>query len=453
MVAGKHAPSDAISSSYSSLSSVGALVTLEEYTRLYNGPLADALQFLSEHVVGRQNATTARNSLFLLQEERSKSNLKQPERTRADKAVARLSSTKQASAVHTNQLAGWQDKSDVIVAQVDKLQKKLNQKRRLLLLLQVLEEKQDLRMKRVEEMTRAIDELKQTVGQSQKQIPSIPNLPRSLNAQWSRVSNTRDSMASLHAYIIRLSRLFESPASADGTLRLQRVVIRSLGADHPDAGRAFDRCISLAHARANDKLQPKLLQNRSVDLDAKMHSNKEKEAELQKLADLSTALRLLSNGHVTSISNFTEFVSDTLRTSLQEVSRSSKGHVDISRASIVAHGFAEPTPESFVSLVARVCRMHGNVQVRTILDEIERVIKHSHRRLSLADPSRLPQPVVVDQALMADYRSSMQNAHDRATKLLARKTEKAGMGRSLANDVEALLRESRLAIGLLPAKD
>jgi hypothetical protein len=46
----------------------------------------------------------------------------------------------------------------------------------------------------------------------------------------------------------------------------------------------------------------------------------------------------------------------------------------------------------------------------------------------------------------------MQAARDRVTKVLPRKAEKAVVGGRLANDVEALLRESRLVIGL-PTKD
>jgi hypothetical protein len=51
--------------SYTALSALGAPLTLEEYTRLFNGPLADILTFLSEHLVGRQAAASARTTLFL----------------------------------------------------------------------------------------------------------------------------------------------------------------------------------------------------------------------------------------------------------------------------------------------------------------------------------------------------------------------------------------------------
>lgn len=53
------------SSSYDGLSALGAPLTLQEYTRLANGPLGDALTFLSEHLVGRHAAASARTTIFL----------------------------------------------------------------------------------------------------------------------------------------------------------------------------------------------------------------------------------------------------------------------------------------------------------------------------------------------------------------------------------------------------
>lgn len=52
-------------SSYAALAALGAPVTQEEYTRLSKGSLADILTFLSEHLVGRHAAATARHTLFL----------------------------------------------------------------------------------------------------------------------------------------------------------------------------------------------------------------------------------------------------------------------------------------------------------------------------------------------------------------------------------------------------
>ncbi|KAJ7705422.1 hypothetical protein B0H17DRAFT_1326225 [Mycena rosella] len=471
------APTDAgIFSSYSSLSSLGAPITLEDYTRIYKGPLADALQFLAEHVVGRQAAANARASLFLAQEERAKSNLKQPDTTRSsgDKAVARLSSAKKSSTLYTSQLGDAEAKAHATRAQADGLQKKLDEKRRLLLLLQVLEAKQSLRTKRIEEMTRMIEDLRREncqcwpvseMGNRRPPMPSLvsthfqitpfqnPPEMKPTEALSSRVSNTRDAVAGLHNYTIRLSRFLKSPAPGEGTFRLQRAIARRLGPGHPETAQALDQCILYARTLADQKLQPNLqTQSANIrELEAKTHSNQEKAQKLQKLADLSTALRLLCEHHVSSIADFTENASHPLRRSLQEESRLSKDHVDISRAAIASDNRLaklSENPLSFLTLVTQACRMQGSVGARAILAEVERIIRHAHRRASLLDAGRLPRPAGVDPSLIDEYRSTTDAAHDRATKLLTRKAEKAVMGRSLASDVEALLRESRVALGL-----
>ncbi|KAJ6558662.1 hypothetical protein B0H10DRAFT_2120656 [Mycena sp. CBHHK59/15] len=450
-----------LSSDYSSLSLLGAPVTIEEFTRLYHGPLADALHFLSEHIVGRTEVSEKRNTILRSQQARSKSNLKQPDTARSDveKATARLSSGKKSFEVHAAQLSDRQAKLHSAQEQADDLQKKLDHQRRLELLLGVLESKQNFRMKRMEEMTRLIENLKKEFVQENKQAPPITYLQNtSLETKAPRISSTRDSLANLHRCSIRISRLLKSwtPSATDGMLRLRGVVAQSLGTNlrHPDTTQTLDRCISFARMRANQKVQLET-QHPSFDvrvLDDKRRSNKEKEKNLQGLADLSTALRLLSDNHVTSILNFFEDSSDNLRASLQSEAQLSKGHVEISRLSIIAEKLVNPSAESFATQVARVCQMHGNVAVRSILEEVERVIKHSLRRRTLVDLARLPQPVVADGAVIDDYRRATHVAYDRVTKLLTRKAEKAIMGRSLANDVEALLRESRLVLGLL-AKD
>ncbi|KAJ7100659.1 hypothetical protein B0H15DRAFT_457446 [Mycena belliarum] len=441
---------------YSSLSSLGAPVTLEELTRLYNGPLADALQFLSQHVVGRHAASSTRASIAIAQEERSKSHLKQPDTARSsgEKAVARLSSAKQASAVYSKQLADSEAKTHATRAQADNLQHKLDHKRKMLLLLRTLETKQSLRIKRLEEMTKLVDELRGTASQHHAQFIGMPTSPNA-EAQIRRVSisNTRDSMTDLHSYIIRLSRLVESSSSGNSNAmqQLKEIIAQSSGPDSPlNATLTIERCFSHAHGLAVQHLALPSRSSSICDLKVKRLTNLEKEVSLQRSADLSTALRRLCDCHIQSIVEFAEMVSHPLRRLLHEESRRSKGYVDIARLSIVADALIEPSDKlSFLAQVIRVCRMHGNVGVRTILDEVEHVIRHSYRRVSLWDTSdRLPEPGDVDTVLIGTCRSSMQATHDRATKLLTRKAEKAVIGRSLAREVEELLRESRLVLGL-----
>ncbi|KAJ7220535.1 hypothetical protein GGX14DRAFT_431163 [Mycena pura] len=358
---------DDLSKAYSNLSSLGAPVTLEELTSLYSGPLADALRFLSEHIVGRQAASAGRVSLLLSQEQRLTSKLKQPDTTRsaADKAVARHTSANKTFALYTNELANCQEKLHTTSLQARALQKKMDEKRRLLVLLRVFESKQRLRMQRIEALTRAIEGEKQTVSESQKQpFPTVNAAQMPLQTQLWRISHARDCIAYIHSYHIRLSRFVETPGTGDGMLLLRQVVSRNLRKDpsHPDTNEALDRCISVACRLAADKLLPKFPNDslNRCELDTKRRYNKEKELRLQKLSELSTALGLLCDHHATSISNFINILSNRLEQAIQEECRLSKNHVEILRYSM-AEKPAKSTGESFKSRVIEACRMRGNV--------------------------------------------------------------------------------------------
>jgi hypothetical protein len=113
-------------------------------------------------------------------EAQAKSQLKQPAttRSRADKAVARLAAANTSSAVHTNQLAELREKMQasgalsfisilcgladlfIAAARLAALQRTLAAKRRLLLLLNVLETKHTLRTQRIKALTQKIDQLR-----------------------------------------------------------------------------------------------------------------------------------------------------------------------------------------------------------------------------------------------------------------------------------------------------
>ncbi|KAJ7267431.1 hypothetical protein C8J57DRAFT_1510527 [Mycena rebaudengoi] len=379
---------------------------------------------------------------------RLKSNLKQPDTTRsaADKGLARLSSARKSWEIHTTQLDEQQAKLYAAQKQAEDLRGTLAHKRKILFLLETVESKQHLRTKRIVELMKMIDHSRQgriTTCQSSQQV-KFKALP-SFETKTLRISNTRDSIANLHSRLVK-----SSTVEVDGALRLRKSIAHSLGRDfnHPDTTQALHQCISLARTRANDIRKYPLI----GELDARVESNRLKEEKLQSLLDLSLSLLLLPEHRRESIWNFTETSTHALRSSLQEEAQQSKGHVDILRLLITGEKLVLPPSDSFTAQVARICQMHGNVRVRNIVDEIERAIKHSHRRRNLVDMNGLPSPALIDQALIDNYRRNMQAARDRVTKVLPRKAEKAVVGGRLANDVEALLRESRLVIGL-PTKD
>ncbi|KAJ7621224.1 hypothetical protein FB45DRAFT_1092809 [Roridomyces roridus] len=403
-------------STYSALSSLGAPVTLDEFTQIYKSPLAEILDFLGEHLVGRRGAATARSQILSFQ---ATSNLKQP-RTDADRAVARLGSTSKACAVYGRELDERLTKSEVTQAKLDRLGRELARKKRLLLLLGVIEAKERVRIGRVEELGRRIASEETPV----RGVALEPRRVKQLVLPAPRVSNVKDCLAILHSLSTR------SPED-EATRRLRAVVTRRFDDAHVE--RIMNQCISFARRKSSP---------RRDSLEAQMRSNEEKSRELQTLVDLSVMLQRLCEAYVASRREFVQCISPALGQSLREEARSARGHVDILRVAIVTPG-TETTEESFSILVARACRMHGNVTVRSILDEVEHVLKRSHRRYNLtAHGQRLLQPVAVSK------NSDRSSAHERSTAVLLRKADKAVKGRLLADEVEAVFRDSRRVVGI-----
>ncbi|KAJ7319075.1 hypothetical protein DFH08DRAFT_891447 [Mycena albidolilacea] len=439
--------------SYTALSALGAPLTLEEYTRLFNGPLADILTFLSEHLVGRQAAASARTTLFLAQEAQAKSQLKQPAttRSRADKALARLAAARTSSVVYTTQSAELQEKTQTASARLAALQRQLDAKHRLLLLLKVLEAKHALRTQRIEALTRKIDELKHTPLQVLPVLtvsPSIcapPTVPRT--------SHTRDRLADLHRLMLR------TPApnfNTNPTQQLQRTVARILSTDpnHPYTKDVVERCLAFAQSHAgstHDNANGQRPDTRS--LDTKSQSNKEKALKLQSLVERCEALRLACEDNLAEISDHTISL-PSLSLSLKRTSQAAKGHVDLLRVLVLATAPEPINPEdkseSFASRVKHACGMSESVTTKAVLEEVGRVVRKAHRRQRLlhAGTSALlaPPSPSVDLAI---HLNTTETAHIRAVELLTRKAAKAGAGQARAVEVEGVISEWGKLVGVV----
>ncbi|KAJ6551407.1 hypothetical protein B0H19DRAFT_1264052 [Mycena capillaripes] len=456
-------------SSYTTLAALGAPLTPEEYTRLANGPLAEILTFLSEHLVGRHAAATARHTLFLAQEAQAKSHLKQPAttRSRADKAVARLGSAKTSSTVHTTQLAELQEKTRTTSARLAALQRQLTAKRRLLLLLDVLEKKHTLRTQRIEALTRSIAQLKNTPPR----LLPVPTPPAAAPASASsassaltpRISHTRDRLADLR-------RL----ASADLTAqvapdRLRQVVSRILVStlddserSERDAARVVEACLAFARRHSHSKSKSKSDSHSSskLDLDAKSRENKHKAERLQALVRRCAALASGCEGHLAGISTQTQTHTPSLRRLLQAEAHEAKGGVARLSASVVESASAsspsgggekqerekhgkqkqdgkEEREDSFAVRVANACRMPEAATTRVLLEEVGRVVRRAHRRQRLLDAGAL----AVDADATTDTRAvpAPVPTHAHALDLLTRKAAKAELGRARAEEVEGVV--------------
>ncbi|KAF7369077.1 hypothetical protein MVEN_00234600 [Mycena venus] len=415
------------SSSYTALSALGAPITLEEYTRLCNGPLADVLTFLSEHLIGRHAAASARTTLFLAQEAQAKSQLQQPAtmRSRADKAVARLGAAKTSSAVHSTQLAELQEKTRAASARLAALQHQLNAKRRTLLLLKVLDAKHALRAQRIEALTRKINELKHTPPQDIT-VPTPPSQKIDPDLNLSRISHTRDRLADLH-------RLTLVP-STDPSERLRRAIVRILSTDPNQTQRVVEHCLLVSQSRSrarekeDDERQPD-----AHSLDVKSQSNKAKALELKSLIERCEALRLVSfRPHGTRPPFPTPL--------LTADSRTAKGHVELLRALILDAQLKSREPDekagSFASRVRHACGMPESTTTRAVLEDVER--EHTGASVS-SIPVRLHCVRLRPRPLSSSVDPTTAHAH--AVELLTRKAAKAGAGQARAHEVEEVIGE------------
>ncbi|KAF7377641.1 hypothetical protein MSAN_00186900 [Mycena sanguinolenta] len=440
------------SSSYATLSALGAPVTLEEYTRLFNGPLADVLTFLSEHLVGRQAAASTRTTLFLAQEAQAKSQLKQPATTRSDaeKAVARLAAAKTSSVVYATQLTELQEKTQATSERLATLQRQLDAKRKTLLLLKVLEAKHTLNMQRIEGLTTKINKLRHTPLQALA-VPT-PLLQTNPGLALPRISHTRDCLADLHRLMLPLPA--RNPP-LDPRERLRRAVARILNTDfsHPDTKRVAESCLAFAQRYA-EAIRHRQKEKGTPDarlLDTKSQSNQERVVKLQSLVDRCAALRLLCDQNLAEISDNATASLPELRLSLQKTSQAAQGHVDFLRALVLAtQAKAKPTKaeesESFASLVKSICRMSESATTRAVLEEVERV-HTADNTSSIRARMRLlhPPPASVD---LAAHLKTTKAAHARGVELLARKAAKAEAGQARADEVERVIADWRKVMGV-----
>ncbi|KAJ7217400.1 hypothetical protein B0H12DRAFT_1153789 [Mycena haematopus] len=438
------------STSYAALSALGAPLTLEEYTRLFNGPLADVLTFLSEHLVGRHAAASARTTLFLAQEAQAKSQLKQPATTRshADKTAARLAAAKTSSVVYATQLE-LQEKTRAASARLAAQQRQLGAKCRILLLLKVLEAKHALTTQRIESLTRKINE--HTPPQALA-VPT-PHLKTKAYLTPPRISHTRDRLADLHRLMLPAPVLHPP---ADPRERLRSAIARILSTDpgHPDTKRAVESCLAFARRHAGSILnQQDEGTPDALLLYTKSQYNKEKVLKLQSLVERCAALRLACEQNLAEISNDATTSLPELRLSLQTESKAAKGHVDLLCALVLATQVSKPTKaeksESFASRVKFACGMLDSVTTRAVLEEVGRIVRKTHRRQSLlhAGASALAAPPPASVDLDAHLRTT-EAAHARGIELLTRKAAKAEAGQARADEVEKVIGDWRRVMGV-----
>ncbi|EPT01721.1 hypothetical protein FOMPIDRAFT_1015766 [Fomitopsis schrenkii] len=390
---------------------------------------------MAEHMQGRAEVNKVRATIQQAREAGTSSRVAgngQPtEYVKAKHAAARLKAAKTEFSDTENQINSRLEAISKSQREAAQLQDALDSKRRVLMLMQVLEEKETFRMFRVKEVDRLLGQL---------QIDPVN--------------------AALHAYHIRLSRTESSDGqrhdSAEARRRASEARLRAaLGESNADL---FESCQRIARSRAARDLQyesplppPSRQSSGADDADLnEMHARvTEKERNLQRLLDEVADLEKACTQNLQALSAFDELTRPALRESLQEEVKVIAGYVDLMRLSIIKSADDEDRPhdESILG---------GKTWKRALLDVQARIEQaHTMDIFCQGAPllSALPMRNSNDDSaaleeLIASHRVRQDQVDERNTSLLARKLEKAKYGDALGAQIEKLVSEKDIIAAL-----
>ncbi|GLB41027.1 hypothetical protein LshimejAT787_0902420 [Lyophyllum shimeji] len=137
-------------------------ISLDDFKRLYKGPFADVLLFMSEHVKGRKGVARDRHLIQRIREARDRPHLRRPDDVQSpvDRATAAMAAARRAEEVLRTQLGERQAALAQSQSKILELKETLADKRQVALLLRVLEERERVRVRRFQEMTKIMDNLR-----------------------------------------------------------------------------------------------------------------------------------------------------------------------------------------------------------------------------------------------------------------------------------------------------
>ncbi|KAF8880551.1 hypothetical protein BD779DRAFT_1548875 [Infundibulicybe gibba] len=322
-----------------------------QFKRLYHGPLADALLFLSVHMKGRADVALARQQIHQLREMRAKSGIKHPN------DVTRSAADKASAALYKKELDNEQVALIAPQAEIDGLERRLNDKRRVQMLLDALEQKEKLRIRRFREMKLLIEEQRKSTTRY-TELPEPTRRPVA-SLRKPRLSYTRDILAQLRSLVDRYS--------------------------HSGPDKLGQKIISSARERARYKVSyrnphPRATPISKHDIDAKLESIRDEELSLQHLSLKSLALLVLAEQSIQSISIFLNQTSGLLRSSIDKERLQVKGFVEVLRHQIVTNPETQREDGEFLRQAIVACGMRGNMAPGAVVDRVTSLLHRCHQQ-------------------------------------------------------------------------
>ncbi|KAI0772395.1 hypothetical protein BD413DRAFT_41896 [Trametes elegans] len=449
---------------HDSLVAIGAPpISHEELERLYQGRMAEVLDFVAANVVGRKKAAAARHSIQSQRVEQIRADQHvDPLYARVQRAEARLrnarvalEASEQAHRAQLQNVARHEREEAALQAGLDNQQKTV-------LILSILERKEEVRRQRFQEISRLLHELRDKAHEAYKAFEQgqvLPDAEIDTTGKPVRTEHTRDTLAALQAHGLTLSRLSALAKEAGLAARTQEAESRirdavariaAAGPDDLEVDALYDRYLAGAKSRARASVQyrsPLPTSDQQIEISEVVKRIAEKEEQMQQAGDRSAALILACARAVKVTSEFSQGAAPQLNSELQTEATQSRGYVDALRLSVISRdGPSDKKPES-----QGMSLSHGRSFERTLTD-IEHAFSDARDTEAFLEAAGLlltpDHEAVQHHAAIADmYAKEEDGLSGRLCKLLERKGKKADAGHVLIQDIERLIAEVGIITG------
>ncbi|KAI0076863.1 hypothetical protein K474DRAFT_1185129 [Panus rudis PR-1116 ss-1] len=423
------------------------ILSPEEAETYLKGPFGDALRFFVDHVRGRSEVSNARNAIHALTD----SKIPKPstaESTIYDK-VKRSTTRLNVAQQHVKglQTKSQQMQQKILTAELEvaSLEREVQNGRMRESLMSILEQKEAIRIRRIAELSRLLDDERKKITSESNANPAeggpSPSPQTKLRI---RAENTRDTIAMLQAYQIRLAELLRSDKGSSIPQiesRLLEAIARKMGLPVNDERvvAQYETCRTAARHRASLKLQYQpVVQDPPTRENVQKLADQvaEKRNKLQRTSDEIASLSSECTRLLQEISAFETSVVPELRESLEEDRKNTEGYLDKLRLSIDEFRYLRPFEGD------QLLNTHGRT-VGALVEDVRREIVQTYEINTFLESSLLPTPNAPDlRQKLDDFSKHTEEESDRQTKLLSRKAEKATkVGGVLVKDIEDLVKE------------
>ncbi|KAK0235184.1 hypothetical protein EDD85DRAFT_68929 [Armillaria nabsnona] len=433
-------------------------VTLQQFTRLYRGPLADILVFLSKSVLGKMDVVKARGHIHGMKTDGKA----KPHRIKAfiseDRSRFRLTGTKKSYVLYQKELDELLVAAEETQHKIGYLRNQLHNSRNTAFLLTVLEEKESTRRNRIEEMTALLRRLKEALDQRQSSQLSVSLPPEIDRMQISRRRKThsRDALTNTEAYCVALSRVAlpgRPQMNQDYISRLKIMMQKHLSSRDAQIDTTIVNVVRWARKRAHEKVKYRsTLRNTDMvsdaDLDQTESHVRNCEAVLQGFCQHSASLLSAINPRIQFMAAFRFSAIQVLEESLGNRAYP-RGYLDDQRRLLVQQVSSDSATdnEAFVQNTKQTLKA-SQANVPKLLQDLEHLMLSidKRRRITALAPS-LPLSIASYEESILRHRTDCQEIEDGTPKLLKRKLAKANMGAGLVKDIEILLDEAKFIVG------